>query len=186
MRGPGERSGRDHICQRIGRKRPHEEPKTRYVFVGRSDFKQVSESKQHEPEADSHPPKIASARCTAAAEHYDPDQNEQRREASNLEREHLDDKRRADVCAKHDREGRHELEGAAGAKRRDDEACGRAALQNCGRAEAGGKRGQPITQRLRKKPAQVRTESAQDAALDHVYAPEEERGSSMSFMISPI
>ena len=144
----------------------------------RGNFKQVRQRKQHEPKADSYAPEIARPCRAAAAEDDDPDQNEQRREAGNLEREHLDDKGRADIGAEHDSERRHELERAACAKGGNDEACGGATLQNCGRAKTGGKGAQPVIQRLRQKPSQVGAESAQDAALDHVHAPEQERDGS--------
>ena len=51
----------------------------------------------------------------------------------------------------------------------------RAALQERGEAEAGGEGGEAVAERMREDAPQVRAERAQDAAVDHVQAPQQQR-----------
>ena len=50
-----------------------------------------------------------------------------------------------------------------------------AALQQGGQADAGGKGGEAVVQRLRQQPPQIGTERAQNSAVDHVQAPQQQR-----------
>src|SRR6202011_3771903 len=60
-------------------------------------------------------------------------------------------------------------------ERTRDQSGGGAALQQRGQAEAGGKGGEAVAQRLGQQQAQVRAERTQNAAVDHVQAPQQQR-----------
>jgi len=87
----------------------------------------------------------------------------------------LNDQGGADIGAEHDGKRRHQTDQALGGEGTRDEARGGAALEQSGQPEAGGKRGEAIVQPLCQQKPQVRAEGAQDAAVDHMQAPQQQR-----------
>jgi hypothetical protein len=57
---------------------------------------------------------------------------------------------------------------------KDDESSRCAALEQGGEAEAGGKGGEAVVERLAEQLAQIWSESAQNPAVDHVQAPQQQ------------
>jgi hypothetical protein len=64
------------------------------------------QSKQHETEADRHPPQVAGRRPLPQLECNDADKKKDRCQGRDVERENLDDQGRPYVGAQHDRQGR--------------------------------------------------------------------------------
>ena len=87
----------------------------------------------------------------------------------------LHDQRGADIGAEHDRKRRHQADQSFRGERARDQRGGGAALEQRGEAEAGGKGGEAVVQRLRQQQPQVGTERAQDSAVDHMQAPQQQR-----------
>ena len=91
-----------------------------------------------------------------------------------IEGQHLDDERRPDIGAQHDGERRRQREQAAGGEGRRHERGGGAALQDGGDDHPEAEGAEPVAQRLAQELAQIGAEGAQDPALDHVQAPEQQ------------
>ena len=80
----------------------------------------------------------------AAAESDEAEDEENRRHRGDVERQHLNDQRGADIGAEHDRERRHEADQAFGGERTRDQRGRGAALQHRGEADAGGERREAV------------------------------------------
>jgi hypothetical protein len=87
----------------------------------------------------------------------------------------LDDQGRADIGAEHDGECRHQTDQAFRGKRTRDQGGRGAALEQRGQPKASGKCGQAVVQPLRQQQPQVGAEGAQNAAVDHMQAPQQQR-----------
>ena len=94
--------------------------------------------------------------------------------ADDIERQDLDDQRGADIGAEHDRQRRHQADQAFGGERTGDQGGRGTALQQRGQADAGREGGEAVLQRLRQQQAQIGAERAQDAAVDHMQAPQQQ------------
>jgi hypothetical protein len=174
MRRPGQRRREDHVDDRVGRDRSHQKAQAWRVLVWRDQGQQLLQREEHQPETDRHPADVTRARSKAAAEQDDADQHEQRRDPADVEGQQLHDQGRADIGAQHDRQGRNQIDHAAGSKaRRHQPGCG-TALQDSGDPETGKKGSDAVSEGAAQKPPQLRTEGSLNAALHHVHAPEQE------------
>jgi hypothetical protein len=133
------------------------------------------ERQQHQTKADKDAADVLDAGAGTTAERHQSDHEEDRRGGGNIERQHLNDQRGSNVCAKHDRERRNKADETFRRERAGYQAGGGAALEQGGETEAGAERGKTIAKRFTQKPAEVRTEGAQDSAPDHMKAPEQKR-----------
>ncbi|MGY3359038.1 hypothetical protein ACVWZK_005701 [Bradyrhizobium sp. GM0.4] len=84
-------------------------------------------------------------------------------------------KRRADIGAEHDGERGDQAEQALGCERTREQRGRGAALEQGSKAETGGERVEAVTKRLAEEPSQVRAKGAQNPAVDHVQAPQQQR-----------
>jgi hypothetical protein len=109
------------------------------------------------------------------AEGDEADDEQDRRDLGDVEREHLHDQRGANIGAEHDRKRRHQADEALGREGTGDQRGGRAALEQRREPKAGGKGGETIVKRLGEQLPQVRPEGAQNPAVDHVQAPQQQR-----------
>jgi hypothetical protein len=80
-----------------------------------------------------------------------------------------------DVGAEHDGKRRNETDQTRSRERGGHEPSGGAALQESGQTQAGREGREPVAQRSRQQLPQLGAERAQDAALDHVQAPQQQR-----------
>ena len=130
---------------------------------------------QHQAEPDRDPADILDPRARAAAERNETDDEQDGRGRGDVERQHLNDQRGADIGAEHDRERRHQADQPFGGKGTRDQGGRGAALQQRGQAEARDKGGEAVVERLRQQQAQIGAERAQNSAVDHVQAPQQQR-----------
>jgi hypothetical protein len=93
----------------------------------------------------------------------------------NIHSQDLNDKRGPDIGAEHDRQRRHQTDQAFGREGARDQGGRGAALQKRGQADAGRKRREAVAQSFRQQPTEVRAEGTQNAAADHVQAPQQQR-----------
>ena len=175
MCGPGD-TGRDHDTKYgIGGHGIHENADARRILGGRQRIQQDVQRQQHQAEADQHAADILDPRARPGAESDEAEDEENGRDRGDVEREHLNNERGADIGAQHDGKCRHEADQTFRRERARDQRSRSAALQDRGEADAGGERLEAIAQRLRQQPPQVGAERAQDAAVDHVQAPQQQR-----------
>ena len=175
MRGPGHDRADQDAEHGVAGDGVHQHADARRVLGRRQRVEQDVQRQQHQPEADRDAAEILDARTRTVAEGEQADDEQHRRHRGDVERQHLHDQRGADIGAEHDGKRRHQRDQAFGGKRTRDQRGRRAALQQRGEAEPGGKRREAVVQRLRQQPPQVRAERAQDAAVDHVQAPQQQR-----------
>ena len=146
------------------------------AVLGRCErIQQDVQRQQHQAETDQDAADILDPRARPGAEGDEAEDEEDGRDRGDVEGQHLNDERGADIGAEHDGERRHQTDQAFGRERTRDQCGGGAALQDRGEAEAGGERLEAVAQRLRQQPPQIGTERAQDAAVDHVQAPQQQR-----------
>ncbi|MNM71004.1 hypothetical protein D3C81_826520 [compost metagenome] len=128
-----------------------------------------------QPEPDQHPAHMPGPAALPAQVENHADEDQQRREPRQVHREHLHHQRRADVGAEHDGErGRHGNQALAH-ERTDDDGGGVAALHKPGHAEPGREGREAVRHADRQHMAQIGAIHAQDADLDDVGAPDQER-----------
>jgi hypothetical protein len=175
MGGPGHQRGEKQRDQRLCRHRAEEKTQARHVFVRRDDDEKLAQGQEHEPKADRHAAEVAGAARVALAKHHHADEEQKRRGLGDLEREKLNDERGADIGAEHHRQGRDEIDEAAGRKSRHHEAGRRAALQDGGDAEPRRESLEAIAERPAEHAPQIGAEGTLSAALDHMKAPQQQR-----------
>jgi hypothetical protein len=130
MRRPGQASGKQNVDQRLGRDRAEQHSQTRHVLERRDHRQQVLTRDQDQTEPDPDPAEVARAGDPAAPKHEHAEQDEQKRDPRNIERQHLDDQRSADIGTQHDRQRGNEVDETAGGERRGHQPGCRAALQH--------------------------------------------------------
>ena len=91
---------------------------------------------------------ILDPRARSAAEGDEADDEKHRRDGGNVERQHLHDQGGADIGAEHDRKRRHQAHQPFGGKGTGDQRGRGAALEQRRQAEAGGKGGEAVVERL--------------------------------------
>ena len=131
--------------------------------------------KQHQPDPDRYAAKILKASPLAAPEREDADGDQHRKDNGHVERQDLDDQRRADIGAEHDGERGNELQRTGAGEGHRHQRRRRRGLQGRGHAEAGEKRVEARLQAACQPAAEVGAEDTNDAALHHVDAPQQER-----------
>ena len=95
--------------------------------------------------------------------------------AAMIERQDLNDQRGADIGAEHDRKRRDQSDQPLRREgTRDQGGCG-AALEQGRQGDTRRKRGETVIQGLRQKPSEIGTERAQNSAMDHMQAPQQQR-----------
>ena len=99
---------------------------------------------------------------------------QQRRNQRNVEGQYFDDQRGSDVGAQHDGKRRYESDHAVRKKRGGHHGGSGAALKQRGDRNADADCHDSVTQHPPDHSAQIRPESTNDPALDHVHAPEEQ------------
>ena len=119
-------------------------------------------------------PEIADPRGLAALEGEQPDHQQHRGGGIDIEGQHLDDERRPDIGAQHDGQRRRQGEQAAGGEGGRHQSGGGAALQDRGHHHAETEGAEAVAQGLAQEVAQIGAEGAQDPALDHMQAPEQQ------------
>lgn len=160
MRRPGGDGADEQVDQRNGRYGGEHQPQSGGVLELRHELQQLVQRREHQAEADEHAAEIVRPARRLAPEHQDAHQDERRRDGADVERQHLDDQRGADVGAEHHRQRRHQRDQAVGAEAGHHQAGRRAALQGGGNAEAGQKGATAMAQRLAEDGAQVGAEGA--------------------------
>ena len=95
--------------------------------------------------------------------------------AGDIERQNLNNQRGPDIRPEHDRKRRNKADQAFRREGTGDQRRRGAALQKRRQTKARRKRGEAISQRSGKKPAEIGAERAQDSAVDHVQAPQQQR-----------
>ena len=112
----------------------------------------------------------------SAAAEGDQTQNEQDRGGGgDVERQDLDDQRGPEICAEHDCERGDQANQPIRRERTRNQCGGRAALEQCRQADAGRKGRKPVLQSFGQTTTEIRTESAENSAVDHVQAPQQQR-----------
>jgi hypothetical protein len=168
--------GADHNAEHgIAGDGVHEHAHAGRVLRRRQGVEQDMQRQQHQAEADRDAADVLDARARAAAEGDEADDEQHRRHRGDVERQDLDDQRGPDIGAEHDRERRNQADQAFGGERTRDQRGGGAALQQRGQADTGRECSKTVSQRARQQRAEIGTERAQDAALDHVQAPQQQR-----------
>ncbi len=142
---------------------------------GDARMRRPGEGKDHQPEPHHHPAEIACACPAAALEGGDAGDEEQRRQPADVEGQQLNDQRAADIGAEHDRQRRAQIDHPARREGRHHQSGGGAALEHGGHAQAGDKGLPAAAQPGTEHPPQIPAIGAQDAALHHVHAPEQQR-----------
>ncbi len=175
MHHPGHHGAEDDAEHGIAGDGGHENPRTGCVLGRRQRVEQDMQRQQHQPEPDKDPADVLDARAWPAAERHQADDEQDRRDGCDIERQDLHDQRGADIGAEHDGERRHQADEAFRGERTRDQRRRRTALEQRRQAKAGRKGGEAVAQAFRQQRAQVGTERAQDAAVDHVQAPQQQR-----------
>ncbi len=175
MHDPGDGGAEDDAQRDVGGDRLHEHAHRRRLLGRRERVDQDMERQQHQAEADRHPAEILDARSRPAAERHQAEHEQDRRDGRDVERQHLDDQRGADIGAQHDRHRGDQADEAFRSKGGGDERRCRAALEKRGEAESGREGAETVPQRSRQQQPEIRAEGAQDAAVDHVKAPQQQR-----------
>ena len=114
----------------------HEDPHAGCVFGRRQRVEQNMQRQQHQAEADRDAADVLDARARAAAEGDEADDEQDRGHGGDVERQDLDDQRRADIGAEHDRQRRHQADQAFGGEGTGDQGGRGAALEQRGQADA--------------------------------------------------
>ena len=108
MRGPGD-AGRDHDAEHgIAGDRIHENADARRILGRCQRIQQDVQRQQHQAEADQDAADVLDPRARAGAEGDEAEDEQNRRDRGDVERQHLDDQRGADIGAEHDGERRHQ------------------------------------------------------------------------------
>src|SRR5208282_2933790 len=107
-------------------------------------------------------------------EQYEAEQNENRRHYPDVERQHLDYQRRAEVGSQHDCQARNQVQNAAGGKRRRHQSGRSAALQSGSDRQSDQKRIQTMVEAMSEPAPEVAAITAQHSGGDHVRAPQEQ------------
>ena len=94
--------------------RVHEDAHAGRILRRRQRIEQDVQRQQHQAEADGDAAEVLDARARAAAEGDEAEDEQNRRGGSDVERQHLDDQRGADIGAEHDRERRDQADEAFG------------------------------------------------------------------------
>ena len=133
---------------------------------------ELAERGQDQAQPDEHAPEVV-PRAVRLAEQQDAYEDERRREGADVERQDLDDERRADIRAQHHGERGRKVDQPDGAEAGHHQGGGGAALQQRRDPQARGERAEAAFERLGEQAAQVRAEHALDARFHHVDAPQQ-------------
>ena len=175
MHHPGDDGADQDAEHGIAGDRIHEDAGAGRIFRRRQRIEQDMQRQQHQSEPDRDAADVLDARPRAAAEGDEADDEQHRCDGGDVERQNLHDQRGADVGPEHDRQRRHQADQAFGSEGTGDQCGRRAALEQRGQAEPGAKGGEAVVERFRQQEAQVGTECAQGAAVDHMQAPQQQR-----------
>ena len=175
MHSPRDECADQDAEHRIAGDRIHEDAHTGRILGRGQRAEQDMQRQQHQAEADGHAADILDASARPGAEGHQPDDEQRRSRRRDIERKHLNDQRGADIRTEHDCQRRYQPHQTFRGERTGDQpGCG-AALEQGGKAQPRGECGEPIAQRLGHQQTKVRTEGTQNAALDHVKAPKQQR-----------
>ncbi len=130
---------------------------------------------QHQAEADKDAADVLDARARPAAEGDEADDEQHGRDGGDVERQHLHDQRGADIGAEHDRERGHQADEPSAVKELVISAVAVLLWSRAVRPRPARKGGEAVAQGLRQQQAQVGPERAQDPAVDHMQAPQQQR-----------
>ena len=175
MHHPGHDRADDDAEHGIAGDGVHEHAHARRIFGRRQRVEQDVQRQQHQPEPDRDAADILDARARPGAEGDQADDEQDGGDGGDFERQDLHDQRGADIGAEHDGKRRHQADQAFRRERARDQRRRGAALEQRRQTEAGRKGGEAVVEPLRQQQAQVRAERAQDSAVDHVQAPQQQR-----------
>ena len=174
MRRPGEQCGKGEVEDGIAGDRGQD-------FAGGAGFlrrtdglAEEMEGEKHQAEADGAAAEVVDARRPPAAESDEASGDKQGEDQSDVEGEHLNDQRRADIGAEHHRQCRHQVDQPGGGQRRCHQGGRGARLQDGGDAESREKRAPARGQAAGEDAPDVGAERAHHARLDHVDPPQQQ------------
>ena len=175
MHQPGHDRGEQDAEHGIAGDGVHEHAHARRVLRRRQRIEQDMQRQQHQAEPDKDAADVLDARARPAAEGDQADDEQHGRHGGDVERQDLHDQRGADIGAEHDGERGHQADEPLRGERTGDQRRRGAALEQGGQTEAGAKGGEAVAQGLRQQQAQIGSERAQDPAVDHMQAPQQQR-----------
>ena len=175
MHQPGHDRGEQDAEHGIAGDGVHEYAHARCVLRRRQRIEQDMQRQQHQAEPDKDAADVLDARARPAAEGDQADDEQYGRDGGDVERQDLHDQRGADIGAEHDGERGDEADEPLRRKRARDQRRRGAALEQGSQTKAGAKGGEAVAQGLCQQQAQIRSERAQDPAVDHMQAPQQQR-----------
>src|SRR6266404_3763755 len=175
MHHPGDDSGDNDAEPGIAGDRVHENAHAGRIFSRRQRIEQDMQRQQHQAETDRDPTDVLDARARAAAEGDQAENGENGSGGGNVERQDLNNQRGPNIRTEHDCKRRHQTDQTFGSERARDQGGRGAALQQGCQADARCKGGEAVLQGFRQKQTEIGAESAQNSAVNHVQAPQQQR-----------
>ena len=126
---------------------------------------------QHQAETDRDSAHVLDPGLRTAAKRHQAENEQHWGGRGDVEGQDLNDQRGPEVRAEHDRKRRDQTDQTFRRERTCDQGGGGAALQQRGQPDAGRKSRKPVPQAFGEAPAEIGTERAQHAAVDHMQAP---------------
>jgi len=174
MHGPSDDCRKDDAKHGIAGHRAHQHANAWRILRRRKRIEQDMERQQHQAQADRDAPEILEAGARPAAEGNQTQNKKDRRNGCYIEREHLNNQRGADIGAQHDRKRRHRTDETVGSEGTRHKGSRSAALEQRCQSDSGGKGAQAVVEGFSEPQPEVRAESAQNPAVDHMQAPQQQ------------
>lgn len=172
---PGQHSGHQNAKQGVAGDRRQERSNDRCILGWCQCVEQDVQRQQHQPDPDRDAAEIARPGLATALECDDADQKQQRCHGRDIERERLNDQRRADVRPEHDGERRSKIDRAPCDEGGSHQPGRRAALQERRHDHPGEERQEAISQRSSQQASEIGAKGPDDAAVDHMQSPQQQR-----------